>query len=93
MSKVGRNAPCPCGSGRKYKQCCLKQLELDRYTAADRAAAHERLQAVLEGPFARVLAEQEQVFRPIAFDRARLRETSIAVLEGDGPDERPSAHP
>jgi hypothetical protein len=19
--KVGRNAPCPCGSGRKYKQC------------------------------------------------------------------------
>jgi uncharacterized protein len=20
--KVGRNAPCPCGSGRKYKQCC-----------------------------------------------------------------------
>ncbi|MFH0983676.1 MAG: SEC-C metal-binding domain-containing protein [Planctomycetota bacterium] len=22
MPKVGRNAPCPCGSGRKYKQCC-----------------------------------------------------------------------
>ena len=22
--KVGRNAPCPCGSGRKYKNCCLK---------------------------------------------------------------------
>ncbi|MCZ6516624.1 MAG: SEC-C metal-binding domain-containing protein [Gammaproteobacteria bacterium] len=21
--KVGRNAPCPCGSGRKYKHCCL----------------------------------------------------------------------
>lgn len=21
-TKVGRNAPCPCGSGRKYKQCC-----------------------------------------------------------------------
>lgn len=21
--KVGRNDPCPCGSGRKYKQCCL----------------------------------------------------------------------
>ena len=21
--KVGRNAPCSCGSGRKYKQCCL----------------------------------------------------------------------
>jgi preprotein translocase subunit SecA len=23
--KVGRNAPCPCGSGKKYKQCCLRQ--------------------------------------------------------------------
>jgi uncharacterized protein len=21
--KVGRNDPCPCGSGRKYKHCCL----------------------------------------------------------------------
>ena len=20
--EVGRNAPCPCGSGRKYKHCC-----------------------------------------------------------------------
>jgi len=23
--KVGRNAPCPCGSGKKYKNCCLKK--------------------------------------------------------------------
>jgi hypothetical protein len=23
MTGVGRNDPCPCGSGRKYKQCCL----------------------------------------------------------------------
>jgi preprotein translocase subunit SecA len=22
--KVGRNDPCPCGSGKKYKNCCLK---------------------------------------------------------------------
>ena len=22
-NKVGRNDPCPCGSGRKYKKCCL----------------------------------------------------------------------
>jgi hypothetical protein len=21
--KVGRNAPCPCGSGKKYKKCCM----------------------------------------------------------------------
>ena len=23
--KYGRNAPCPCGSGKKYKRCCLVQ--------------------------------------------------------------------
>jgi uncharacterized protein YchJ len=22
--KVGRNSPCPCGSGKKYKKCCGK---------------------------------------------------------------------
>ncbi|MBK1707338.1 SEC-C metal-binding domain-containing protein [Halochromatium glycolicum] len=21
-TKVGRNDPCPCGSGKKYKKCC-----------------------------------------------------------------------
>ncbi len=24
---VGRNDPCPCGSGKKYKKCCLKKQE------------------------------------------------------------------
>lgn len=24
-SKVGRNEPCPCGSGKKYKKCCLNK--------------------------------------------------------------------
>ncbi|HIJ21192.1 MAG TPA: hypothetical protein HPP58_09105, partial [Deltaproteobacteria bacterium] len=23
MKKIGRNEPCPCGSGRKFKQCHL----------------------------------------------------------------------
>ena len=25
--KVGRNAPCPCGSGRKFKKCCGSPAE------------------------------------------------------------------
>ena len=24
QEKIGRNDPCPCGSGKKYKQCCGK---------------------------------------------------------------------
>ncbi len=27
MSKVGRNDPCPCGSGLKFKKCCLGKEE------------------------------------------------------------------
>ncbi len=27
-SKTGRNEPCPCGSGKKYKKCCLNNLPL-----------------------------------------------------------------
>lgn len=30
LPKVGRNDPCPCGSGKKYKKCCLNNAELNR---------------------------------------------------------------
>ncbi len=27
MAVVGRNAPCPCGSGKKYKHCCANKQQ------------------------------------------------------------------
>ncbi len=30
MAQPGRNEPCPCGSGRKYKACCLDKEEAAR---------------------------------------------------------------
>jgi len=30
LKKIGRNDPCPCGSGRKYKFCCLMNPQKDR---------------------------------------------------------------
>ena len=32
--KVGRNQACPCGSGRKYKHCCLNQPQANTQAAA-----------------------------------------------------------
>ena len=29
MSSTGRNDPCTCGSGRKFKHCCLRALDAD----------------------------------------------------------------
>ncbi len=26
MEKVGRNDPCPCGSGKKFKKCCESKM-------------------------------------------------------------------
>ena len=38
--ELGRNDPCPCGSGRKYKQCCLaKDEEKERAARAKETAA------------------------------------------------------
>ncbi len=28
MARIGRNAPCPCGSGKKYKKCCMDKPSL-----------------------------------------------------------------
>lgn len=32
LKKIGRNAPCPCLSGKKYKKCCLERVEEIRDT-------------------------------------------------------------
>ena len=41
MAKTGRNDPCPCGSGNKYKKCCLTK---------DEAAGREQLAAAIQPP-------------------------------------------
>lgn len=42
MVKLNRNAPCPCGSGKKYKRCCLPRDQ--------EAAAQRRVEAAPEKP-------------------------------------------
>ena len=41
QKKVGRNYPCPCGSGKKFKKCCLNKLESKKeiQDAANKRAA------------------------------------------------------
>jgi tetratricopeptide (TPR) repeat protein len=43
MTKTGRNDPCPCGGGKKYKHCCLKKDETTEHEtlAAGNQAAQE----------------------------------------------------
>ncbi len=48
-NKAGRNDPCPCGSGKKYKQCCLHKKET---SLAQRTPGHylRKHQVILKTP-------------------------------------------
>ena len=51
IGRPGRNEPCPCGSGRKYKQCCLDKDDALASTARAAAAVEGTAQsAVVVGP-------------------------------------------
>jgi hypothetical protein len=52
VAKIGRNDPCPCGSGKKYKHCCLRQETLGKSEAMGRERAWETTTEKLFG-FAR----------------------------------------
>ncbi len=44
LQHIGRNEPCPCGSGRKYKKCCLPPDEVRaRQSAREAEALKQRL--------------------------------------------------
>ena len=50
MPSPGRNEPCPCGSGRKFKHCCgnAAQPVTGLPTPADRNAEEIEVQAARE---------------------------------------------
>jgi SEC-C motif-containing protein len=56
MAKIGRNDPCPCGSGKKYKKCC-EDKESGLLVVEDRSAVQgPQMQLVIDtkdGPFVR----------------------------------------
>lgn len=43
MSGTDRNQPCPCGSGQKYKRCCLRRQQVDETAARREFNARQRL--------------------------------------------------
>lgn len=75
---VGRNDPCPCGSGRKYKVCCLKaERDEQRSAAAEQSAREHRNQALghaidwLDRRHPEDLSSELAEFRPADPENAR----------------------
>jgi len=82
-AKVGRNDPCPCGSGRKYKKCCLgKEAILPPRPSGAEARLRERLfeyaRRLPSGEFERALS----IFWKGRFDP---RERLMTFEEEEGP--------
>jgi len=76
MTKVGRNEPCPCGSGKKYKKCHGDQQVLDRVASA--MAAAPVLRARMEAR-EHQRAEQQGLGRPIIATRTDNGHQFVAV--------------
>ena len=64
MRKTGRNDPCHCGSGQKYKRCCLLKDQAAEHVAllaaaTAKAQGSKELDAFLEQEEALLLGEEE----------------------------------
>jgi hypothetical protein len=68
--KPGRNDPCHCGSGAKYKKCHLEQDEAARASAASAQAAAAAAAAASSGATPRSdRPVQQQAPKPTAANR------------------------
>jgi len=75
MPKTGRNDPCPCGSGKKYKHCCLEKDRAAELAPAiaQRVAlqAHKANQAAQQKDYqAELLESQATLQEALALDAA-----------------------
>jgi hypothetical protein len=78
LSRVGRNDPCPCGSGRKYKRCCLDVDTQARSRAASGEAEHNPVH-VMDGQLVDELRGYAAARFGVRWTEAAEKEAPIAV--------------
>ncbi len=77
MAEIGRNEPCPCGSGKKYKKCCmLKDNVVDiaafRAERAEENLRGEILKFATGGRFSDEMVEAFQAYKGGGIDASLL---------------------
>lgn len=70
MTKVGRNDPCPCGSGKKFKKCCINKKDRKQIVMV---GSSERLRGLH-------YAKEKMEFKGITHD-GRLIETDVTFSQ------------
>ena len=75
MARVGRNEPCPCGSGRKSKRCCgPKRGPSEKQLARAQLTHHARRAITILGDF------DEQELRPLWERLPELPDLDLSLL-------------
>jgi Flp pilus assembly protein TadD len=78
-TKTGRNDPCPCGSGKKYKQCCLRKEEEAEREAMAALKAREKKKG--SGESYADLMKAADMFAAQYEDDVALTEASNAAVD------------
>lgn len=75
--KIGRNDPCPCGSGKKYKHCCLNKpaSPLDRIESEQ-----ERNKVLKDYPYMGSERQENRIYLEDYFDRESIEIDRLLYL-------------
>jgi len=76
-TKTGRNQPCPCGSGKKFKQCCLRKEEEAEHQAM--AALNQARQEGRGGSYSDLVKTVDQLAADYEEDVALAEASNAAV--------------
>ncbi len=57
MAKIGRNAPCPCGSGKKYKKCCSGKKTFETKTSVSGRPYHWNMNEIRQFSTDRIISK------------------------------------
>jgi uncharacterized protein len=85
-AKVGRNDSCPCGSGKKYKQCCMNKTTKGKKLKAKwlNAPAGPNL---MERTFGSSIASTGKNFKPVASNEETTSDEKRAEPPHDSQEE------
>ncbi|MEA3467515.1 MAG: SEC-C domain-containing protein [Thermodesulfobacteriota bacterium] len=70
MGKIGRNEQCPCGSGKKFKHCCLPKEQAGITPARSQEAAFKLS----------LISELEAIVKVAVEKRQKIRELGVFIL-------------
>ena len=89
MKKIDRNAPCPCGSGKKYKKCCLGKAAAQSTPSQSTQPVSQNFNATNVAP------PSEQLLQAVALHQAGKLDGAKAAYQSllkENPDDCDALH-